>query len=356
MKKVVLLAALWSVAIQASAQISILDTDMPVSGDTLRYSITGPSTVFSAADSGTAKSWDFSSLGVTAQAVDTYKKASAVNLSYALTISSSAYGYKVADSIPGLSSFAAITAKDVYTFFNKKSTPSRFIAEAFAANLSGIPTPANYSDEDEIYFLPLNYGRTDSSTYLLNFSIAGTIGIKQAGYRITRADGWGTIKTPYFTTATPCLRIRQEIHEVDSINILGSSVGLPRTTVDYKFLVSGEHYPAVWVTATVIGGSETVNTIRYRDTKRIATSVPSYTEGIKTLQISPNPSGGKDRVQLQLPVSWKQYTVEIYDMQGRLLIRNESENILSLETFASGSYIVRVLCGSECAYGLLQHH
>ena len=69
------------------AQITITASDMPVSGDTLRYSIASPvGSTINLADSGAGFSWDYSTLTPASQSVDTYKTAAAVNVLYALTI------------------------------------------------------------------------------------------------------------------------------------------------------------------------------------------------------------------------------------------------------------------------------
>lgn len=337
----------------ALAQITVTETDMPVSGDTLRYSIAAPFSGFSAADSGSSKTWDYSAMVPVSQAVDTYKKASTVNITYALTISPTAYGYKVADSIPGLGSLGAVTAKDVYTFYNKKTSPSRYVAEGFAAVLSGIPTPANYSDEDEIYFFPLTYARNDSSTFNLKFSIPSLVAIQQSGYRKSRVDGWGTIKTPYYPSGVSCIRVRQEIHEVDTIDVLGTKIGLPRVSVDYKFLVNGNHYPAVWVTANVLGSTETVTIIRYRDTKRTLTSVASLNTVPQSLEIFPNPAQS-GMVQIRVPGAWNQYYLEVFDIQGKLVWSAQSATQIPVNQLANGNYVLRAQSGSESAYGIFQ--
>lgn len=353
MRKGLLILAFGLVSTAVSAQITVTDTDMPVSGDTLRYSICGPFSGFSAADSGASKLWDYSTMVPTAQAVDTYKKASAVNITYALTISATAYGYKVADSIPGLSTLGAITAKDVYTFYNKKTSPSRYVAEGFAAVLSGIPTPANYSDEDEIYFFPLTYLRNDSSTYNLKFSIPSVVGIQQKGYRKSRVDAWGTIKTPYYPSGVSCIRVRQVVNEVDTIDILGTKIGLPRVSVDYKFLVNGDHYPAVWVTANVIGGTETVSVIRYRDSKRSLTNVATLNTQPRSLTIFPNPAQS-DFVRVSVPAGWQRYQLELFDMQGRLIWTVANATEIPVKELPVGNYVVRAQSGSESAYAVLQ--
>ncbi len=130
MKQTLFSVMLVLMVVPAIAQITITASDMPVNGDTLRYSIANPAAAsINLSDSGTNKAWNFSSLAPIAQGVDTFKSAAQVNASYGFTISPTAYGTKVADSLPG----APIPVKEIYNFFNKKTGPSRYVTEGFAA-------------------------------------------------------------------------------------------------------------------------------------------------------------------------------------------------------------------------------
>src|SRR5579872_4876509 len=84
------------------AQITITASDMPVVNDTLRYSTAiGPTSGINVYDSGTNKTWVYDTLKPIVQTLDTYKLAATVNIAFVLT-DPTAYGYKVADSVPGL--------------------------------------------------------------------------------------------------------------------------------------------------------------------------------------------------------------------------------------------------------------
>jgi hypothetical protein len=344
----------------AQAQITITAADMPVSGDTLRYSFANPATVtIGPGDSGTSVIWNYS-LTPTRQAVDTYKTALAVNPIYALTISFSAYGYKVADTLPG----TPIPITQVYTFFqNKTTTPSKFQAIAFAANVGGLPTPSNYDTADVWYFFPLNYLRSDSSSYQLNVSLATVGGLKQKGYRKTRVDGWGTIQTPYYTTPQNCLRVRSEIHEIDTISFGTTKFGLPRNSVEYKWLISGEHYPALWVVASVLGGTETITQVRYRDSVRsfdtlvvppvdttpVDNAVATIGSNISVFKCYPNPTE-TGIVTMDLPESWHAFTVELFDITSKSVATYQNERKIDLSSLPHGQYLARVRSGNEVGY------
>lgn len=339
------------------AQITITGSDMPVANDTLRYSFALPTgATISPADSGANVVWSYS-LAPTRQAVDTYKTAASVNILYALTVGTTASGYKVADSFPGLGAFLPVSIQQLYTFFeNKTSVPLRYQAQAFAASISGLPTAIPYTNPDVWYFFPLNYAlnRTDSAHYKLNITLPGFGGLKETGYRKTRVDGWGTITTPYYTTPVSCIRVRSEIHEIDSLTITGlPSFGFPRNTVEYKWLVNGDHYPALWVTSLLTpGGTETVSTIRYRDSYRDTAAVSRVAAVNNTmLQIEayPNPAAN-GKIIFDIPADWQNFVVEIYDMSSKQVASYRDEREIDMVTLAAGTYIARIVSGSNTGF------
>lgn len=337
-----------------TAQITITAADMPIAGDTLRYSFASPvGSSISPADSGTSMAWNYT-LSPIGQAVDTYKTALAVNPLFVVTIGATAYGYKVADSFPIPIPLPGVPSiQNLYTFFEKKSSPSRFQAQAFAANIGGIPTPINYSQPDVWYFFPLAYGNNDSSNFKLSITLPGFGSLKQVGFRKSRVDGWGTITTPFYTTATPCIRVRSEIHEVDSVQF-GSfpAIGLPRNSVEYKWLVNGDHYPALWVTSnTGPGGTETVNNVRYRDNPLPDTTnaVPVIANTITEIKALPNPSAN-GIVTLQLPDDWKVFDIEVYDLSSKLVAVVHNNREVNIAAMPAGQYFARVMCGGNIGY------
>ena len=324
----------------ASAQLSITAADMPVSGDTLRWSTTqvSPTTNISVySQTGPAYTWNFTSLSPVAQGVDAYKTAISVSPLY-FSISATAYGYKVADSlaVPNL----PVSVKELYTFFNRKTGPARYIAEGFGAKISTIPIPATYSDEDEIYFFPLTFNRTDTSTYKLDVSISGIGRLVQNGRRITKVDGEGTIQTPYTTAPVACLRIRTEVVGVDSLIAPGISIPLPRNTVEYKWLAKGEHYPLLWVTATVTGTQQTPTSVSYRDVARSSLGVGSVTAVPQSLSAYVDPSN--HLVKLFLPASWNKNTIEMFDLSGRTVVIATNATEINGSNLAAGTYLIRV--------------
>lgn len=350
MNRILLLLSTLLITGASYGQITVTASDMPVAGDTLRYSAASPvGATINLADSGANFNWNYGNLVPLTQAVDSYKTALNVNIAYAL-ISFSAYGYKVADTFPGPAGLLPVSINQLYTFFEKKTSPSRFSATAFAAKISGIPTPFNYTTDDNWYYFPLNFQNSDSSDYALTVGISGTASLKQKGYRKTRVDGWGTIVTPYYTTPINCLRVRSEIHEIDSVSFAGFPLGFPRNSVEYKWLANGEHYPALWVTTNVTGGTEQITTIRYRDAARtISTGIAATPQQHIEVTAYPNPAVN-GVVTLEVPAAWKQYHVSVFDLQGKVVFGTDNQNVLNLQALANGTYVAQIVAGGEVSY------
>src|SRR6185437_13410994 len=151
MKRLLFIFCLSFIVFRAVSQITITAGDMPVVGDTLRHSIVLPAgSGIDLTKTGANYSWDFSSLFPVAQAIDSYKLASDVNSLFALLISPTAYGHKVADSLGGFGISIPLPVKvtNIYTFFDQLHGPDRYVADAFAATISGFPAPVNYTNDD----------------------------------------------------------------------------------------------------------------------------------------------------------------------------------------------------------------
>ena len=356
MKRLLLIILTSIIVFPATAQVVITGADMPVSGDTLRYSTINPvGSPIVLTDTGAGVHWNYIDLIPVSQAVDTYKSAYEVNPVYAGTISLSARGYKVADSIPGLSMvLSGVTLDNIYTFFENISSPQAYIAAAFAARVAGLlPVAFNYTEPDALYFFPLGYGNTDSSGFDLNISLLTAGSIKQKGYRKTHVDGWGVIITPYHTTPVNCIRLRSEIHEIDTVS-LGSTgtFGIPRNTVEYKWLANGEHYPVLFVTANVIGGIEIPTAIRYHDVYRELNPNGVKNNSVKentAITAYPNPATDGN-VTLTIPAGWRNFYVEVFDTRGKLLTTVKDQHELNISTYAAGNYLARITYGETTAY------
>lgn len=268
MKKITTL--LWAIfiAFVANAQITIINTDLPGSGDTLRYSTANLDTLTenTYVITGANVTWDFSHLEATGQAVDHYKPS--LQTPYAgFFFGLNRYGKLEADSI----GFGQFQFKDVYRFY--KNSTSKFEIEGVGMKYSGFPIPSYYADADELYQFPLDYNDFDSSTFSYTLSLITLGTLQTEGYRLNTVDGWGQITTPYGTFNA--LRVTTDIVSRDSIALGGLfGFGFDNHQREVKWLATGLGYPVMQVSGTVVNGQFNANTVTYRDSFRVTPISP----------------------------------------------------------------------------------
>ena len=347
-----LLSFLLLLALQINAQITITGTNMPVSGDTARYSsasvamLTNPA-ITSYSSTGANFTWYFDSLKVTGQSMRNFVPASATPYFFFGT----GYGEKIADSIP----LGIITLKNLYNFYKKNSTS--FYVDGLGITFSGFPVPNFYTDKDELYTLPLNYMDRDSTTFKFSTITNSLIpfSYKKQGYRITEADGWGTVRTPYGTEQ--CLRVVTTQYSIDTVkaNIpvgtftLPINIGFPNYVRSYQWLTLGERVPYLEISVNVIGNNFTPTQVRYRDQIRSFTGIQEL-EGQLALAVYPNPA--TNQLNFIIP-SQGEFEISLIDVQGRVISKHKfdnrntiNQNTINIETLSQGIYSGRISNGT----------
>lgn len=275
MKNLSLLICLF-VGYVSQAQIQISQANMPSINDTIRYSVSS-STSTNFTQTGANYTWNYSTLNRTSQDLYRFQALSSTPYStLAFTgMPFGAIGYKIADSV----GTGQIAFKNIYNFYEKKSTGWSAVGTGFT--ISALPFPAGgvYKDKDEIYTFPLNYNDQDSTTFEVTTPLGNVLfqlgTFKQKGYRINTVEGWGTITTPYGSNIS-CLKIKSRIVETDSVKITtpATNIGFQANRVEYRWLSTTEKIPVLEVTGTTNNGTFTPNTIRYRDTYKAVSGSP----------------------------------------------------------------------------------
>ena len=204
MKKITLLlvSAIISMGSVAQSPISIGNTNMPGSGDTLRYSNGQISSIGSYTQTGTNFTWNFNNLVPTSQGIRAYKASLLTPYAF-FFLGFSEYGEKIADTLGA----GPLTITNYYNFYKKQSSPQAYLADGAGMTFSAIPVPNYYSDKDELYNFPMSYPKYDSTTFKFSTISSTLIPIvySKTGSRVTKVDGWGSITTPYGTAN--CLRL-----------------------------------------------------------------------------------------------------------------------------------------------------
>jgi hypothetical protein len=352
MKKPLLLIAIACLSISVKSQISITIANMPVSGDTGRYSNAALSSVGDYTTSGANHNWAFSTLDSTGQGMRFFQPSTATP--YFFYFTPPKYGEKTLDSLP-IPAIPGnpISIKKIYSFYKKNGTTS-FNAEGLGLTMSGVPigTTASGSNDDELYFFPLNYTDRDSSTFKFSTPTFSAIPFtyKKQGYRITEVDGWGTITTPYGTDS--CLRIVTTQYSKDSLFVPAlpaafNKFGFQNYVRSYQWLTRGEKIPYLEVSGSVIGGNFVPTQARYRDKVRSFVGIKEESISL-AISVFPNPSLGQ--LTIITPKNNGTIKAEIVDLQGKTVFSKDlSSNLeianqyqLNVSSLAKGLYVLNL--------------
>lgn len=354
MHKHLLFIFIVSLSLTLTSQITITSANMPISGDTCRYSRAVLSSVGDYTTTGANHLWDFSALDSTGQMMRKFEPSSATP--YFFYFFPPKYGEQTLDSVPipaiPVSGFT-LSIKDIYSFYKKNGTSS-FNAEGLGLTMSGIPigTTAQGNDDDELYLFPLNYLDRDSTTFSFSTPTFSAIPFtyKKHGYRITEADGWGTIITPYGTDS--CLRVVTTQYSIDTISIPSlpagfNKFGFPNYVRSYQWLSVNEKIPYLEVSGNLIGNNFTATQARYRDRLR---SFVGIKEEVQQLALSVFPNPTSTQLTIITSKNTESIKVELVDIQGKTVFvsnLNNNTNIINQHTLdvsgiAKGIYILNL--------------
>lgn len=306
MKKLTLFILFIALTFFAKAQITITDSDMPNTGDTIRVSIGQITAAIDPVPTGVNYTWDFSTLQWISQTIDTFLSISQTDPTYQLIFANlpfnpnranlAARGTFPIPPVPGL------TITDIYNFYYNSSASYKQVG--FGANINGFATPAPYNSKDVIYNFPLNYNDIDSSDSDFSLSIPGLgyYGFNQ--HRVNNCEGWGTLITPYGSFNVLKVKSTLNVHDSVYLDTLGLGFGADRPVAnEYKWLGTAQSIPLLQINTTINLGNETITSIVYRDSLRFPLSVAEITFPVESFSVYPNPVSGSFSIALSLKKS-----------------------------------------------------
>ncbi len=335
----------------ANAQITIVKADMPIAGDTVRFSNASLQTPVDVSLTGTNYLWDFSALLPVSQGVDTFLTVGSTALIYSLFFNSfGANPANVAQKGQDITGVPQLTVTNLYNFYNK--TTALYEQVGIGASLNGITTPVTYGSHDVIYRFPMNYGNVDSSDSNYSLTIPTLGSYAQETHRVNHVDGWGSLITPFGTHNV--LRIVSDLTGNDSIYISTLSTGFstPRPlTREYKWWGSGFEIPLLQINTTVLGTTETVTAIMYRDNFVSNVGLAQVDLPSGSDLVFPNPSDGSTQLWFQ-SMSNVPVFMSVLDVSGKILLENTcpvqvGENLLSMDAkLPAGTYLINLKQGT----------
>jgi hypothetical protein len=339
----------------SNAQITVTQADFANGGDTVRMSQSTDLAIdFSA--TGTNYNWDYSSLVPSTQILKDFRPSSQLSL-----LSSFMFGafsptkYKAtyfmeSTELPldQLSTVLPVSITDVFQF--TRNTADSLTSIGYSMVVNGTEIPFKSDTIEKRYDFPINFGNTTSSRGYTNMDLNPVYDAIWRQYRQhnSEVDGWGTITTPHGTFQA--LRIAHTIEELDSIYITfsGFSFWVPLavpTSKIYEWWTNGQDEPILRINTSILGGTESVNAVEYRDVFRDLTA--GLEEGVIKFEAFPNP------VQSQLTINSKDDFNEIIiaDITGKQIkaIKSDfkSQAILNVSDLSPGLYYLKMISGNN---------
>ncbi|TGE10430.1 T9SS type A sorting domain-containing protein [Hymenobacter fodinae] len=313
-------------SLQAQQAITITRNDMPNVGDTLRLSQTTAFTGPALTQKGPNQTWNYSALRPTSQRVERYTAVGSTPglLPIAFGSLGGVNRATIATQQPlGTLASAGLPLTDVYSFFNESAADYRQVG--YGAVLSGTALPVTYQSQqlqDVVYRFPLAYEQRDSSYSDFDVSVPQTAYLRQRQQRVNRADGWGTLITPFGTFAT--LRVVSTLKTRYSISLPGQidTVADAPITREYKWLGKEQGIPLLRIVTTEAIDREAVVLVEYRDIYRRLGGTLATTRRLPESAVTayPVPAATTEPLHLTL-LGTGLATITATDLTGRVLFR-----------------------------------
>lgn len=353
MRKILLTFFAASLIQSSTAQITITDSDMPVTGTPYYRDQGNNLTVIDPAITGANQTWDYSQLGVVTTDTTEYVPVSSTPLLYQFYFNNIVLynswkadlalpGPDIGTQIPG----SPIAITDVINYY--KVTTSALFQVGFGATINTIPASQRYDPRDKILKLPNTFGLVDSNDFAWLLAVPGIGSLGQTKTRSNETDGWGTLQLPFASYNT--LRVKSTITGIDTfyLDLAGFGLGIASTQYEYRWYAIGEGEPVLIVNASDALGTITVNAANFKHTD--PTGIYNYSGPVSETSFGPNPASDlivlhyqtlqADRLQISLHTSLTGQEVLKTDKQITAGTKNQIS--LDIHNLAKGFYTLKV--------------
>ena len=336
----------------ATAQITIDDTDFADANDTTRLSVAVWNPFLDFGATGANYNWDFSDLQWQSQYIDSFLNPIWTGPIYAFTFSNTIinpYRSNIAKKADNtLTTFPILSSvfTDGINFYYK--TQSLYRQRGIGMKVSGFPTAVPMNHSDTLYRFPMDYGNMDSSWSDYDVSVPNLGGYLHKQKRVNEVDGWGTLTTPYGTFDV--LRMRTEIRGSDSlfIDTLNFGIKIDNDIIrEYKWFGKSQDVPLLQINtqAGILGQFpefEFVTKIVYRDSVRYEpVGIFNSAQNEIQFRVYPNPSSGIFFVSV--PENLNSVSLTLSDITGKLLLSHSLNNTfdrIDASELPKGVYII----------------
>lgn len=344
MKKLLSLASSTLLFLGLNAQITIDANDLPQPGSSYVLQESTPDPLSDYSETGANFSWDYSQLDSNGEVVITIGDLSDAS-DFAQGMFNNAflfpdyvcYAFGPGD-FPDFSQLGVELPIALGEMNNFYQIDESFNIAGITMNLQGMDIPVQYSDIDEVYPLPMNYGDELESTHAFAAELPNVLTYSSAGNRSVSVDGWGSIQLPN-DEEYEVLRVTSTKDINDSIEFQGQIIPFSYSITSHQWLAPQAGVPVLEVNS-MFGAAYRVRYLG--DAPEVDDT--SNTEGISgiaptPLKIFPNPvtNGGI----VNLGIENNNSIWEVVDSNGKIVATGTGSKI---QTNAIESGIYFVIC------------
>lgn len=163
----------------------------------------------------------------------------------------------------------------------------------------------------------------------------------------SKADAWGTIKTPAGTVST--IRIYTSETVYDSIYTDGSAILKSKTEGNYYYnwYTSELGFPVLQISKGILNLNSNYQTVKYAEKlTSVTTGIEEVSENQKFVTVYPNPFNDKATLKIHPDFNGEKYTLLIFDVYGRIIQKKEnnigSEVVIERRNMKQGTYFYQL--------------
>lgn len=327
-------------------QITITSSDFAQGGDTAMVSISDE-TSLDLVTTGADVTWDFSTINIYYQVIDTFHDVSQADFVYQAVFNNGFTNpdyesdwYKPWDA-PGLDQLGTfgIQIQELNQFTAVLSDKVQNTGVGF--KIQGNDVPAEMDTIDVQFELPMDYSDTWSNSSFIEVDMNPFFDAiyRRYQWRDAAVDGWGTLITPW--GSFDALRVRTEFTSIDSAysGQFGTWFELSAPDlVEYHWFTNGQKMPVFSVITDFSGGSEVIIDVRFKDKFR---NIVSVEENEIQVNMYPNPATDLVVISTINPID----QIEIYDLTGKLVLKDSpigNNYQLDISGWSEGVYVLNV--------------
>lgn len=341
MKKLLSLASFCLLVLGVNAQITIDAADLPQAGNTYILQESTPNPLLDYSETGENYTWDYSELDSNGEVEITIGDLGNAPATAQLMFNNAflypdyvSYAFGPGD-LPDFSQLGVELPIELGDMYNYYQVDESFNIAGITMNLQGMDIPVQYSDIDEVYPLPMNYGDALESTHAFVAEVPSVVSYSSAGSRSVSVDGWGTIQLPN-DEEHQVLRVTTTKDMDDSVELQGQMIPFSYSITTHQWLASQSGVPVLEVNS-MFGAAYRVRYLG--DAPEVEDT--SNTEGITgisptPLKVFPNPvaNGGVVNIDVNNNAAW-----EVIDSNGKVQLTGQGSKI-STDALESGIYFV----------------